>query len=297
MAKKKDIDPASLTMEEKLKTLYQLQQLLSQIDDIRTLRGELPLEVEDLENEIEGLHTRMENLTADASELHDRVNEFKTQLDKATSALTTYEEQINNVRNSREYEMLSKEIEYQKLQIELFNKRSKDAQETEAVKRDIIRQTQESIDQRTIDLDAKKNELDTIIDETRAEEEKLTERAKGLEQRIEERLRNAFHRIRSNTRNGLGIVYVNRDACGGCFAKIPPQRQLEVRQRRKLIVCEYCGRILIDPELAGVETTSGAPQGTQAPKRRRTATRAKAKPADTAASKDTTQDTNAAKDE
>lgn len=271
MAKKKEIDPASLTMEEKLKTLYQLQQLLSQIDEIRVLRGELPLEVEDLENEIEGLRTRMENLTGEARDIRARINEMKTQTDLANTKLTDYRAQIDNVRNNREYEMLKKEIEYQELQLELFGKRIEDAQKAEATKQEAIQQTQQAIDQHSIDLDAKKGELDTIVAETKAEEEKLADKAKSLEQCIEERLRTSFHRIRSNTRNGLGIVYVNRDACGGCFAKIPPQRQLDVRQRRKLIVCEYCGRILIDPELAGVKADQ--PAAEEKPKRRRATTR------------------------
>lgn len=270
MAKKKDIAPSALTMEEKLKTLYQLQQLLSQIDEIRILRGELPLEVEDLENEIEGLRTRLENLTNEARDIRANINELKTQIDIANSKLIDYKGQLDHVRNNREYEMLTKEIEYQELQLQLCSKRIEEAKTVETAKQEAIEQTQQAIEQHTVDLEAKKGELDTIIADTQAEEEKLTEKAKNLELCIEERLLGSFLRIRSNTRNGLGIVYVNRDACGGCFAKIPPQRQLDVRQRRKLIVCEYCGRILIDPELAGVKSDKPVEEK---PKRRRTATR------------------------
>lgn len=294
MAKKKDIAPSALTMEEKLKTLYQLQQLLSQIDEIRILRGELPLEVEDLENEIEGLRTRLENLTNEARDIRANINELKTQIDIANSKLIDYKGQLDHVRNNREYEMLTKEIEYQELQLQLCSKRIEEAKTVEMAKQEAIEQTQQAIEQHTVDLEAKKGELDTIIADTQAEEEKLTEKAKNLELCIEERLLGSFLRIRSNTRNGLGIVYVNRDACGGCFAKIPPQRQLDVRQRRKLIVCEYCGRILIDPELAGVKSDKPVEEK---PKRRRTATRStKTAKTTPAAKSDSPEDSTGAPD-
>ena len=271
MARKKAIAPADLSVEARLEKLYQLQQLLSQIDDIRTLRGELPLEVEDLESEVEGLHTRAENLTAEVREIRARINELKTKVDISTSKLEDYKNQLDRVRNNREYEMLNKEIEFQTLDIELSQKRIREAQAAEQAKEELIETTKHNAAQREEDLEAKKGELDSIIAETREQEEKLVQKAEELQQYIDERLLNSFLRIRKNSRNGLGIVYVNRDACGGCFAKIPPQRQLDVRLRKKVIVCEFCGRILIDPELAGVQTTQPAVE--EKPKRRRSASR------------------------
>lgn len=264
MAKKKE-NPAEMSVETKLKSLYQLQTMLSEIDKIRILRGELPLEVEDLEDEIEGLKTRIENTTDEIKELRARINELKTKIDLANDKLAGYKSQLDNVRNNREYDLLNKEIEFQTLEIELCNKRIREAAAAEKNKEELIERSKATLDERSQDLEVKKNELDEIVAETKAEEEKLREKAKNLEISIEPRLLTAFKRIRKNSRNGLGIVYVQRDACGGCFAKIPPQRQLDVRMRKKVIVCEYCGRILIDPELAGVK----AEVKEEKPKRRR----------------------------
>lgn len=264
MAKKKE-NPAEMSVETKLKSLYQLQTMLSEIDKIRILRGELPLEVEDLEDEIEGLKTRIENTTDEIKELRARINELKTKIDLANDKLAGYKSQLDNVRNNREYDLLNKEIEFQTLEIELCNKRIREAAAAEKNKEELIERSKATLDERSQDLEVKKNELDEIVAETKAEEEKLREKAKNLEISIEPRLLTAFKRIRKNSRNGLGIVYVQRDACGGCFAKIPPQRQLDVRMRKKVIVCEYCGRILIDPELAGVKTDVKE----EKPKRRR----------------------------
>ena len=264
MAKKKE-NPVEMSVETKLKSLYQLQTMLSEIDKIRILRGELPLEVEDLEDEIEGLKTRIENTTDEIKELRARINELKTKIDLANEKLAGYKSQLDNVRNNREYDLLNKEIEFQTLEIELCNKRIREAAAAEKNKEELIERSKATLEERSQDLEVKKNELDEIVAETKAEEEKLREKAKNLEISIEPRLLTAFKRIRKNSRNGLGIVYVQRDACGGCFAKIPPQRQLDVRMRKKVIVCEYCGRILIDPELAGVK----AEVKEEKPKRRR----------------------------
>lgn len=264
MVKKKE-NPAEMSVETKLKSLYQLQTMLSEIDKIRILRGELPLEVEDLEDEIEGLKTRIENTTDEIKELRARINELKTKIDLANEKLAGYKSQLDNVRNNREYDLLNKEIEFQTLEIELCNKRIREAAAAEKNKEELIERSKATLEERSQDLEVKKNELDEIVAETKAEEEKLREKAKNLEISIEPRLLTAFKRIRKNSRNGLGIVYVQRDACGGCFAKIPPQRQLDVRMRKKVIVCEYCGRILIDPELAGVK----AEVKEEKPKRRR----------------------------
>ncbi|MBQ8675258.1 MAG: hypothetical protein IJ557_07835 [Bacteroidaceae bacterium] len=263
MAKKK-LSPSELPVEDKLKLLYQLQTVLSEIDRIRTLRGELPLEVEDLEDEVEGLKTRIERTQESISALRASVNELKNNISIAQGKIETYKQQLDNVRNNREYDTLNKEIEFKTLEVELFNKRIREAQIAERAKEEVLESSKHTLEERMQDLEVTKNELDEIVAETKADEEKLREKAKNLELSIEPRLLTSFKRIRKSTRNGLGIVYVQRDSCGGCFAQIPPQRQLDVRMRKKIIVCEYCGRILIDPELAGVKIEKPAEE----PKRR-----------------------------
>lgn len=265
MAKKKE-NPSEMPVEERLQNLYQLQTILSEIDRIRTLRGELPLEVEDLEDTIEGLKTRISKTETEISDLRSKIADYRGKIELAESQLATYKEQMDNVRNNREYDLLNKEIEFQTLDIELSNKRIREAQAQEKNREEYLAKNKEELEGRMQDLEVKKNELDEIIAETKADEEKLREKAKNLETQIEPRLLQSFKRIRKNCRNGLGIVYVQRDACGGCFAKIPPQRQLDVRMRKKVIVCEYCGRILIDPELAGVKQET--PAAEEKPKRR-----------------------------
>ncbi len=251
MATKKDV--AEMPVEQKLKNLYQLQTMLSQIDRIKTLRGELPLEVSDLEDEIEGLTTRLGKYNDEVEALNADIAARKGRIDEAQAAVNRYKEQLNAVKNNREYDMLSKEIEFQSLEIELQNKKIGEAQRTIENRRTDIASCTESLSERRADLEVKKSELDEITAETKAEEEKIREKAKMLEMSIDPRLLSAFKRIRNNSHNGLGLVYVERDACGGCFNKIPPQRQLDIRMRKKIIVCEYCGRIMIDPELAGVK--------------------------------------------
>jgi len=266
MAKKK-ISPAEMMVEDKLKLLYQLQTILSEIDRIRILRGELPLEVEDLEDEVEGLRTRIERTEREVVNIRSNVNELKTQIDIANGKIAKFKEQLDNVRNNREYDTLNKEIEFQSLEVELCNKRIGEATRLEKNKEELLELSRKNLEERTQDLELKKNELDEIVAETKADEEKLREKAKNLELSIEPRLLASFKRIRKSSRNGLGIVYVQRDSCGGCFAHIPPQRQLDVRMRKKIIVCEYCGRILVDPELAGVKIEKPVEEK---PKRRRT---------------------------
>ena len=251
MAKK---DPTDLSVEEKLKALYQLQTTLSAIDEKRALRGELPLEVQDLEDEIAGLNTRIENIRNDIREFQSAVVQKKGEINEAQASVERYKSQLNDVKNNREYDTLSKEIEFQSLEIELCNKKIREANVKIEEKNQELDSTEELIADRRMALVEKKNELDEIMDETRMEEDSLKERAKELEIKIEPRLLTSFKRIRKNARNGLGIVYVQRDSCGGCFNKIPPQRQLDIRMHKKIIVCEYCGRIMIDPELAGVKT-------------------------------------------
>ena len=251
MAKK---DATDLSVEEKLKTLFQLQTALSAIDEKKALRGELPLEVEDLEAEIEGLNTRVERIQNEIDEFERAISQKKGEIIDAQNNVERYKQQLNDVRNNREYDTLSKEIEYQSLEIELCNKKINEAQRRIAEKQDELQANQSVIDEKQADLDLKRSELDEIMEETRAEEDKLKEKVHEYEAKIESRLLTSFKRIRKNARNGLGIVYVQRDACGGCFNKIPPQRQLDIKMHKKVIVCEYCGRILIDPELAGVKT-------------------------------------------
>ena len=250
MAKK---DPTDLSVEEKLKTLYLLQTALSAIDEKRTLRGELPQEVNDLEDEIEGLNTRVQRIQADIDDFERAVTQKRGEIADAEASVAHYKAQLDEVKNNREYDTLSKEIEFQSLEIELCNKKIREAQARIAEKKEELVANKALIDERQGDLDVKKSELDEIMEETRAEEEKLKEKVKDYEAKIEPRLLASFKRIRKNARNGLGIVYVQRDACGGCFNKIPPQRQLDIKMHKKIIVCEYCGRIMIDPELAGVK--------------------------------------------
>ena len=262
MAKK---DPTDLTVEEKLETLYKLQTTLSAIDEERALRGELPLEVQDLEDEIAGLTTRVEKIKDEIEDFQQAVTQKKAEIAAAQISVKKYNEQLDDVQNNREYDTLKKEIEFQTLEIELCNKKIREAATKVEERKSDLKRAEEQIDDRKQALEEKKNELDEIIEETRAEEERLRDKAKDLEMKVEPRLLTSFKRIRKNARNGLGIVYVQRDACGGCFNKIPPQRQLDIKMHKKIIVCEYCGRIMIDPELAGVKTVAEE----EKPKRKR----------------------------
>ena len=264
MAKK--LDPTELSVEEKLKTLYQLQTTLSAIDEKKALRGELPLEVQDLEDEIAGLNTRIEKIKGEIDDFQQAVSQKKGEINEAQASVERYKKQLDDVKNNREYDTLSKEIEFQSLEIELCNKKIREAATKIEERQADLKRAEELVNDRRQALDEKKNELDEIIEETRTEEERLKEKAKDLEVKIEPRLLTSFKRIRKNARNGLGIVYVQRDACGGCFNKIPPQRQLDIKMHKKIIVCEYCGRIMIDPELAGVKTEAPVEEK---PKRKR----------------------------
>ena len=261
MAKDIKKDLQEYTVEEKLKSLYQLQVIFSEIDRIKTLRGELPLEVQDLEDEVAGLRTRIGNISGSIEEIKGEEAKRRTKIEEAKAMIEKYTEDQNNVRNNREYDLLAKEIEFQNLEVEFCEKKLRQYAGDLKAKNEEVERTNALLEERLAALEDKRNELEEIVAETKEEEEKLRDRAKVLEGTIEPRLLQSFKRIRKNTRNGLGVVYVQRDACGGCFNKIPPQRQLDVKMRKKIIVCEYCGRILIDPELAGVkETTVQAPE-------------------------------------
>ena len=238
-----------LTIEEKLRALYSLQLIDSEIDKIRTLRGELPLEVQDLEDEVAGLETRINNLKAEVAELEKAVVTKNNEITTSQGLIKKYEEQQNNVRNNREYDSLSKEIEFQTLEIELCNKKIREFTAQTAEKKAVMDEALATLEERTHDLDSKKSELDDITRDTQKEEEQLDKKSQDFQTRIEERLLTAYKRIRSNARNGLAVVSVQRDACGGCFNQIPPQRQLDIKSRKKIIVCEYCGRILVDDEI------------------------------------------------
>ena len=246
MATTKKEKQQELSVEEKLQHLYELQRIDTAIDKIRTLRGELPLEVQDLEDEIAGLETRLENLKTEIGEADKNISQKKQEITKAEELIKKYSEQLDNVRNNREYDALNKEVEFQKLEIELQQKRIRETQKNKTEKEEALEIASRQYEEKNADLEAKKAELNDIIAETHKDEEELMNKSEQLSKNIEERLLTAYKRIRGNARNGLAVVTVDRDACGGCFNNIPPQRQLDIRSRKKIIVCEYCGRILID---------------------------------------------------
>ncbi len=238
-----------ISIEEKLRALYELQSVVSDIDKIKTLRGELPLEVQDLEDEIAGLKTRLKNLDEEIRNLDTAINNKKIAIKDSQALITKYTEQQNNVRNNREFDSLSKEVEFQNLEIQLSEKRIKEFTIELAEKKEAIISSDKLLKERVDDLDRKKKELEEITEETKIEEEKLKAKSEKIESFIEPRLLTAFKRIRKNARNGLAVVTIQRDACGGCFNKIPPQRHLDIASRKKIIVCEYCGRILVDKDI------------------------------------------------
>lgn len=239
----------TVPISEKLKALYELQMVASDIDKIKTLRGELPLEVQDLEDDIAGLKTRISNFEDDIKTLETSVSNRKTAIKESEALITKYTEQQTNVRNNREYDSLNKEIEFQRLEIELSEKKIREFTAELHIKKEAIDSSKAQLKDREEDLERKKKELDDITAETRIEEEKLKNKGEKIEAMIEPRLLTAFKRIRKNARNGLAVVTVQRDACGGCFNKIPPQRQMDIANRKKIIVCEYCGRILVDKDI------------------------------------------------
>ncbi len=252
MTKEKVVKEEEFSVEQKLIALYSLQQIDSQIDKIKIVRGELPLEVEDLEDEITGLKTRIDNFN-DEVEVHNQtIAQRKEAIKESQALIKRYEEQQQNVRNNREYDSLTKELEFQTLEIEFSEKKIKEAiYKIETLKAEIAL-AEEKLQERNLDLKSKQDELKDIVEETKKEEEKLIEKSKENEKFIEDRLLSAYKRIRTNARNGLAVVQIERDACGGCFNKIPPQHQLDIRVHKKIIVCDYCGRILVDNEVAEI---------------------------------------------
>ena len=238
-----------LSIEQKLLSLYNLQQICTKIDDIRMIRGELPEEIRDNEDECEGLNTRISKFTDDIKNLKLKISSENTNIEEAKASIKKYEEQQNSVRNNREYEALSKEIEFQHLQIQVADKH-KEKHEAEILdKQNKIAETNERLNELKEILEHKKAELEVIVADTQKEEEELLAKAEELRAKVDDRLLTAFERIRKNAHNGLAIVKIERDACGGCFSKIPPQRQLDICLHKKIIVCEACGRIFIDDKL------------------------------------------------
>ncbi len=239
-----------ISIEKKLISLYKLQQIDSKVDKIKIIRGELPLEVQDLEDQCIGLETRSTKFIEEIQDLEKQILEKQILIKESKVLIKKYEEQQNNVRNNREYEALSKEIEFKNLEIQLFEKRIKEYSTELSTKKSDIEKINSDLNESRNELDIKKSELNDIIAETEKEEQELREKSLEQQQFIEDRLLAAYKRIRKGARNGLAVVKIERDACGGCFNKIPPQRILDIKMHKKIIVCEYCGRVLIDEEFA-----------------------------------------------
>lgn len=245
----KNEDKAEISVEQKLIALYSLQQIDSQVDKIKIIRGELPLEVQDLEDEIEGLQTRVDKYQEEVRTYEKQISDKKQAIEESSVLIKRYGEQQMNVRNNREYDSLSKEIEFQNLEMQLAEKRISEFTAILQAKTEQIKESKALLKEREADLRIKNSELKDIVKETEKEEKALLENSQRFMDKIEDRLVLAYNRIRKNARNGLAVVQIERDACGGCFNKIPPQHQLDIRMHKKIIVCEYCGRILVDDDI------------------------------------------------
>lgn len=243
---------SEISIEEKLRQLYALQRIDSKIDEIEILKGELPIEVSDLEDEITGLETRLKNLTETVKDIEKEGQKFTSKMSEGETLIKKYTKQLDDVKNNREFDALNKELEMQKLEIQLAEKKSKEIADKVSVKAAVVKEVKEKLKTKKANLDLKKEELKSIISKTEKEEKALRKNASAAEAVIDDRLLKAYQRIRANYRNGLALVAIERDSCGGCFNQIPPQIQLEVSQRKKIIACEHCGRILVDNEIAGV---------------------------------------------
>ena len=241
-----------ISIEEKLRQLYTLQKIDSKIDEIEVLKGELPMEVSDLEDEITGLETRLKNLNETVKDIEKEGQKFTSRITEGETLIKKYTKQLDDVKNNREFDALNKELEMQKLEIQLAEKKAKENGDKVAVKNAVVKEVKDKLKSKKTNLDLKKEELKSIIAKTEKEEKALRKSASAAEENIDERLLKAYHRIRKNYRNGLALVTIERDSCGGCFNQIPPQIQLEVSQRKKILACEHCGRILVDNEIAGI---------------------------------------------
>lgn len=255
----KNNEATELTVEQKLTSLFTLQTIDSKFDEIQRLRGELPLEVQDLEDELVGLETRINNIKAECSKLEQNIADKKNAIIEAKERIKKYTAQQDSVRNNREYESITKEIEYENLDINLSEKKIKEYQLQLITKKTQIEEAENRHQDRQKDLENCKQELENIIKDTQKDEEEIDKKRQEIESQIEERLLTAYKRIRGGAKNGLAVVRVERNSCGGCYNKIPAQRQLDVASHKKVIVCEYCGRILIDNKLAMEVTGEVAP--------------------------------------
>jgi len=240
-----------ISIEDKLRQLFSLQRIDTKIDEIEVLKGELPIEVSDLEDEITGLETRLKNLNDTVKDIEKEGQKFTAKISEGETLIKKYTKQLDDVKNNREFDALSKELEMQKLEIQLAEKKAREINDKASAKNTVIKEAKEKLKAKKSNLDVKKDELKSIIAKTEKEEKALRKNSAAAEALIDERLLKAYHRIRNNYRNGLALVAIERDACGGCFNQIPPQIQLEVSQRKKIIACEHCGRILVDSEIAG----------------------------------------------
>ena len=246
MAKKEKL---SVTVEDRLRALHQLQIIDSEVDKIRIVRGELPLEIEDLEDLIEGLKTRLEKLSNELEEVNSNLTAKNNNILEATELIKKYEKQLKNIKNNREFSSLTKELEYKNLEIQLSEKNIIELKAKVLHKTEIIDASKLQIADREEELKLKKEELDAIVKETEKEEKVLMKKSEKAQKVIEDRLLGSYTRIRNKVKNGLAVVSVDRDACGGCFNQVPPQRQLDIQMHKKVIVCEHCGRILVDSNI------------------------------------------------
>ena len=249
MAKEK----VTVSVEDRLRALHQLQIIDSQVDKIRIVRGELPVEIEDLEDLIVGLKTRLEKLTNELDEVNTGLSAKQNSILDAAELVKKYEKQLKNIKNNREFSSLTKELEYKGLEIQLNEKHIVELQAKVLHKEEVINESKQQISEREDELSVKNKELAAIVKETEKEEKALLKKSNKAQVVIEERILSAYSRIRSKVRNGLAVVSVDRDACGGCFNQIPPQRQLDIQMHKKVIVCEHCGRILVDSNILDTE--------------------------------------------
>ena len=239
----------SISVEEKLKALYDLQCVDSEIDQLRVVRGELPVEIQDLEDEIVRLEARLEKFEEEKSTLKADQKAKKVAIKNSEELIVRYKKQLENIKNNREFTSLTKELEFQELEIQLSDKRTNEIKAKVLMKDEVIASTTEDLNENKEDLEGKKSELAEITAETEKEEKALIKKSKSSQKKIDDRLLSSYERIRGSVRNGLALVSVDRDACGGCFNKIPPQRQLDIKLHKKIIVCEHCGRILVDSNI------------------------------------------------
>lgn len=241
------------SIEEKLQSLWSLQSIDSKLDELRSVRGELPMEVSDLEDEIAGLETRLENFHNEISEFEKGITAFKAKIAESKTLIKRYNEQLNLVKNNREFDALNKEIEIQGLEIQAAEKKIGEYENNIVMKKEVITEVEAERDGRLVDLENKKKELEEITAETEKEEGKVMGQRDKAETVIDPKLLTAYNHIRKNVRNGIAVAPVLRGACGGCFARIPPQLQSDIRQRKKIVICEHCGRINVDAQMAGIE--------------------------------------------